>query len=220
MKLLRPLAVSLLLAAAAAAGCNLVAGAYLLAHGPEKNPALFTLPRQASAVIAIDDRGSVIPQRSLRDTIGKTAEEEILQQNLVREMVAARLATAVMSRERYGQPMSIADIGKAVNADIVIYVTIDQFSLSKDGSTLSPIANGRVKIIDSHTGQRLGPPEGSGDEFYPLVVDLPAQGEVNSVTSQQQRLQDLARVTGNYLARMFYDGEKLSAPTKLEPATR
>jgi len=220
MKLLRPIAVSLLLATAAAAGCNLVAGAFLIAHGPEKTPSLFTLPKQASAVIAIDDRGSVIPQRSLRDTIGKSAEEEILQQNLVREMVAARLATAVMSRERYGQPMSIADIGKAVNADIVIYVTIDQFSLSKDGTTLSPVANGRVKIIDSQSGHRLGPPEGGGDEYYPLIVDLPPQGGVNTTASQQQRMQELARVTGSYLARMFYDAEKLSAPTQLEPATR
>ena len=204
-----------------AAGCNLFAGAYLIAHGPPKTAAAFTLPKEKSAVIALDDRGSVVPQRNLRDVIGKTAEEEILSQKLVREMVAARLASAVMARERSGPPMSINDIGKAVQADIVIYVVIDQFTLSEDGTTLSPITTGRVKIVDSATGERLGPPETSPNDYYSLVVRLPPQsGTTTTTASQLQQMQDLARVTGVYLARMFYDAETHTAPEKLQEPKR
>ncbi len=218
---LRTFGLALLTASLAAAGCNIVAGAYLIAHGPEKTPAVFTLPKEASVVIALDDRGSVVPQRNLRDVIGKTAEEEILAHDLVREMVAARLATAVMARERAGVPMGIAEVGQAVNADVVIYIVIDQFTLSEDGQTLSPIASGRVKIIESKTGRRLGPPENGPADYYPLIVRLPPQGSTAPTTTNQlQQLQDLARLTGVYISRMFYDAETQSAPTKLQEPRR
>lgn len=203
--------------AATIGGCNLAAGAYFVLKGPDKTPAVFTLPKECTAVIALDDRGSVVPQRSLRDMIGKTAEEEILKQKLVKEMVAARLASAVMARERTGEPMGIAEIGKAVSADIVIYVVIDSFTLSEDGQTLSPVATGRVKIVESKTGTRLGPPEADPAGFFPLSVNLPPQGAVSPTTANELALlQELARVTGVYLSRMFWDAEVMTAPTKLE----
>ncbi|HZW07037.1 MAG TPA: hypothetical protein VFF65_07925, partial [Phycisphaerales bacterium] len=203
------------------AGCNLFAGAYLIAHGPEKVKAVFTLPKERTAVIALDDRGSVIPQRNLRDVIGKTAEEELLTRQLVKEMVASRLASAVMARERSGVPMGIAELGQAVKADVVIYVVMDQFTLSEDGTTLSPLATGRVKVVDSATGKRLGPPEDGANDYYQLVVRLPAQaGTASSTSAQLQQLQDLARLTGLGLSRLFYDAEVLSAPTKLQEPKR
>jgi hypothetical protein len=209
---------SLALAASLCAGsCNILGPVILLAQGPDKTPAQFILPKECSAVIAIDDRGSVLPQRTLRDVIGKSAEEAILAQQLVREMVASRLASAVMARERTGEPMGIAEIGKAVNADIVIYVAMERFTLSEDGSSLSPIAIGRVKIIESKSGKRLGPPEnGPPPDFYTLTVHLPPQGGVAPTTSNELALmQNLARVTGEYLSRMFWDSEKITEPTKI-----
>lgn len=202
-----------------AAGCNLVAGAYLIASGPEKTPAVATLPKERSAVILIDDRANVVPQRSLRDMIGKTAEEEILKEQLVKEMVAARLATAVLARERYGQPMGIAEIGQAVQADVVIYVSMTNFSLSEDGTTITPFASANVKLIESKTGTRLSPPETDPADSHPLIVRLPAQTNTagaGGATAQQHMMQDLARLTGIYLSRMFYDAEKITAPRSLD----
>lgn len=213
------LSLSLAAAAALSAGsCNIIGPVLLLAQGPEKTKAQFILPKECSAVIAIDDRASVLQQRSLRDMIGKSAEEDMLGQNLVREMIASRLASAVMARERTGEPMGIAEIGKAVNADIVIYVAMEQFTLSEDGSSLSPLAVARVKIIESKTGKRLGPPEnGPPPDFYTLTVHLPPQGGVAPTTTNElNMLQNLARVTGVYLSRMFWDSEKITEPTKLE----
>lgn len=210
------LAGSLLCATLTLAGCNIVGGALYLAHGPETTPAVCTLPKDKTAVIAVDDRASVIPQRSLRDVIGKTAEEEILQHGLVKDMVASRLASAVMSRERAGLPMGIAEIGQAVQADIVIYVVIDRFALSEDRASVAPFARGRVKIVESKTGIRLAPPEGGSADYFPLSVQLPAQTD-NAPNSANElgMLQDLARLTGVTLSRMFYDAEKMSEPKKL-----
>ncbi|MFT3685521.1 MAG: hypothetical protein QM783_11430 [Phycisphaerales bacterium] len=218
MKLTTALLAAALSAATLTAGsCNIVGPLMILASGPEKTPAQFILPKDKTAVIAIDDRGSVLPQRNLRDMIGKTGEEEILAKQLVKDMVASRLVTAIMAHERTGDPMPIADLGKAVNADMVIFVAMEQFTLSEDGSTLSPLAVARVKIVDSKTGVRLGPPENDPTGFFTLTVRLPPQGNVAPTTSNElSMLQDLARVTGVYLSRMFWDSEKITEPTKLE----
>lgn len=206
-------------AAVMLAGCNVAGAAYLLAKGPEKIPAVYTLPKDRTAVIVIDDRANVVPQRSLREGIGASAEKEILARGLVKDLIASRNATAVMSRERYGSPMTIAEIGAAVKADLVIYVAMDKFTLSEDGQTLMPLATGRMKVVDVKTGQRMSPPEGRSVEFHPMSVRLPAQASnaPRTTTDQLGALSDLASLTGVAISQLFYDAEKTATePNRLK----
>jgi hypothetical protein len=201
------------------AGCNIIGAAYVIAHGPEKVPAVYTLPREKSAVIAVDDRASILPQRSLREVIGSTAEKEILSRGLVKDMIASHNATAVMARERYGSPLTVDEIGQAVGADVVIYVVIDKFLLSEDGQTFMPVAQGRMKVIDSKSGTRLTPMENGPIDFHPFSVNLPTQSSnvPKNPTEQLEALQDLASLTGVAISQLFYDAEKINTePSRLK----
>lgn len=199
-------------------GCNIVAPVYLLVHGPEKNPAVYTLPKEKSAVVVVDDRASQIPQRSLRDVIARTAEEHLLTNGAVTDMIASRNATAVLNRERYGEPMTISEIGQAVHAKVVIYAKIEQFSLTEDQQTMTPLCVAKVRVVDAETGERMFPSAESQLDAFPLRVQLPPQGGMAALNSSQisQANQALAVISGQMLARMFYETERMTDPKTLK----
>lgn len=196
-------------------GCNIVGPIAMVVAGPPKTEAQFTLPVDKTAVIVIDDRASRTPQRSLRDIVGRSAEEELLKRGLVRDMVKSNVALGVLARERFGSPMTIAELGQALKAETVIYATVDEFALSPDGQTFSPFSRMRVRVVDVASGERVFPPPGTTD-WAPLNVDIPAQATENpSGGAQNSAFQDLARVTGLALAQMFYKHETREAPKRL-----
>ncbi|MFN0011655.1 MAG: hypothetical protein ACKVS8_08440 [Phycisphaerales bacterium] len=209
------------LTALVAGGCNIAGPAFYFLHGPEKTPAAYTLDQARSTVIFIDDRTNRIPSRATRDLIGKTAEEELLNREVVADMVQSRKIQTVVARERYGKPMGIAEVGRAVDAKVVIYAWVDQFTLATDGQTFAPAAALRLKVVDADSGERLFPgPETDG--WYSLsVVVPPQQGSVpDSTALRQQAEQNLARYVGQSLARVFYEHESVRSPADLEDVSR
>ena len=198
-------------------GCNIAGPAFYFLHGPDKVPAAFTLDKKASTVVFVDDRTNRIPSRATRELIGTTAEETLLSEGVVLDMVQSRKIQAVVARERFGRPMGIADVGRAVDARVVIYAWVDSFTLSTDGQTFAPAASLRIKVIDVASGQRLFP-TGEGDGWFPLSVAIPTQqGTAPSSSSERlQSEQDLARYVGRSLAEVFYEHEAVKAPSKLE----
>lgn len=196
------------------AGCNIVAPALMIAQGPPKIEAKLKLDKERTHVILIDDRRSVLPSRNLRELIGTTAEQALLTKEVVKDMVQSRIAAAQVRGERFGAPMSIIEVARAVKADVIVYATVDSFSLTVDGQSLAPTAVLRVKVIDAETEQRLLPAPGELD-WHPLTVTLPSAA-ATAPTSQTQVFAiqtDLAHWTGIQLARLFYDVERaLAAP--------
>jgi len=204
----------LLLAGAALSlsGCNIVGPAFFLVHGPEKTPAVHKLDETMSTVIFIDDRNNVVPRRALRYEIAATAEQGLLSQDAVEEIISSQAAMQVASAERFGEPKSIARIGREVTADAVVYAHVDQFTLSPDGQTYSPTAVLRVKIIRASDGERIWPQERDG---YPLTVVAEAQtGLIPTSFSERMRAESqLAELTGQRLARLFYKHVDAGKPT-------
>ncbi len=217
----RLLALLASVAAALAGGCNIAGPAFYFLHGPEKVPAAYTLDKAKSTVIFLDDRTNRIPSRATRDLIGKTAEEDLLNQGIVADMVQSRKIQTVVARERYGKPMGIAEVGRAVDARVVIYAWVDQFTLSTDGQTFAPAAALRLKVVDAETGARLFPPPDT-DGWYALsVVVPPQQGNTpDGSAPRQQAEQNLARYVGQSLARVFYKHESTKSPADLEDVSR
>ncbi len=187
-------------------GCNIVGPAYVLIHGPEKVPALYDLDKERTAVIFVDDRGNYLPRRSLRITLATEAERLILKKNLVKDMISAQSAMAAAAAEKGGQLMSIADVGRSVSADQVIYVSIDEFALSPDGQAFVPSLSMRVKVIDANNDRRLWPEDRAG---HPVSVRLRARGMMPDSTTERAKAEDeLARAAGEALAHLFYKHEK------------
>ncbi len=198
--------IALALALFGASGCNIVGPAYILVHGPEKTRAVYSLDPERPTVVFIDDRSSVVPRRSLRMLMAGEIERNVLGEKLVKDMISAQSALAASAAERDGKPMPITEIGRAVRAEVVIYVAVDMFTLSVDGAGFDPTAAMRVKIIDAVNDKRLWPEDRAG---YSVVARLdPKQGGGPSNTTERARVEDeLAVHAGLTVARLFFKHE-------------
>ncbi len=200
-------ALGALLAALAPAGCNIAGPVYYFIHGPEKRPAAYTLNPELKTVFFIDDRASRLPRRSLVSALGVAAEEALLAAEAVepQNMIAAVSTQRAAAAEKHGDLLSIAEIGRAAGADVVIYVSIEGFTLSHDGATLQPVAGAYVKVISVAEDKRLWPDTASGQ---PLRLVLPAGATPPTERSAIAQLElGLAKSLGVEIARLFYAHE-------------
>lgn len=199
-------------------GCNILGPAIYFAAGPEKIPAVFELDKTKTTVIFVDDRTNRVPSRATRDIIGKTAEDAMLENGVVLDMIQSRRVQSVIARERFGKPMGIAEVGATLGAKVVIYCWIDEFSLSADGQSLLPTAAVRVKVIDVESRARLFPGPEAATEWHVLrVAPPPQQGMLSGTLAEKTKAeQDLARWVGRELAGMFYARSPELRPKRLE----
>lgn len=202
-------ALALAAIALALPACNIVGPAAYILEGPPRVSAQTQLPDDRSYVIFVDDRGSNVPRRSLRVILGQIAEETLIAENVVDQpnMIAAQSALRAAMAESPDEPMPIADIGRAVGADSVIYLTVDAWTLSKDGVSFSPLVAGRVKLIDAQNRARLWPDSPRGFQFRVEPSTRAADVPANSAERAQAH-EDLARRTGLALARLFYEHDR------------
>ncbi|MBX3381466.1 MAG: hypothetical protein KF805_15330 [Phycisphaeraceae bacterium] len=191
-------------------GCNIVGPAYYFIHGPEKTTAVFTLDPKRSTVVFVDDQNSVLPRRNLRMEIAASATELIQTEKLVEDVIDSRGAIVAATRDRDSEPMSVVAVGRAVKAQVVIYVAIDAFSLSSGGVAYAPIARVRVKVMDAENDTRLWPPMQQFPEGAPLNVNMfeKARGQPQSPAQVAQAEIELAKETGVAIAELFFDHEK------------
>lgn len=188
-------------------GCNVAAPVAYAIAGPGKVKKVTSLDDERSYVIFIDDPSSKVASRRLRGEIATTAQEALLQRGVVKNMIDGRSAFTAASGERYGERLSVQEIGQSVKADVVIYALLTQFTLGEEIGTYRPSATLQVKMIESSTGERVWP--ANVDTMYPLVVTMPQRPGMapSTVGEVQKAQQELAEYSGKALAQMFYDVE-------------
>ena len=158
----------------------------------------------------VDDPSSKVATRRLRLAIGEAAQEQIIRKNLIDDglVIDARSALAATTRDREGNPLSIAEIGRAVEADQVIYVLVTDFTASPVSDQTKPYAGLRVKVIDADSADRLWPIE--DDAGFPLRVTLPTDASAIGATTRSDTLRvqrALAERSGLAIAQLFYTVE-------------
>jgi hypothetical protein len=185
-------------------GCNIVGPAVVLIKGPEKADAQFELDPKRPTIIFIDDRANRMDRRSLRQTIATVSTERLLKEDKVETMLDPKAALVRVSGEPTGEPTDLVTLGKSLGAEVIVYATVDSFSLSTDGVTFQPSALFRIKVIDCvKTPSRIWPEEPNGQ---PLQVVMPQrQGEAPKNGTQYSQAQErLAQFCGEELAKVFY----------------
>ncbi len=200
----------LLIAAAAMLlpSCNIIGPAVVLVHGPEKTPAQFKLAKERPTIVFVDDRENVLARRTFRTQIARAIQETLLQKGVLTNVIETSAAMAVASRESAGEPLDIASIGRAAQAEVVIYVTMNAFVLSPDGQTYIPQSKAHVKVIDVAKGERLWPDKEKREGFPVDAMLNNTSGTVPSSPSDQLKgLSALADRTGLLIAQLFYDHE-------------
>jgi hypothetical protein len=188
------------------AGCNIVGPAFLLVHGPEKIPQVYELPKERPTVIFLDDRAALIGRPTTRDRVTAAAEKALLKAKAVDRLLDSRAAAGIVVNEPRGDLLSISEVGRAVNAEVVIYVIPEQYTLSTDGQTFNPTARFRVKVMDATADARLWPEEREG---YTLDVSASTkQGAPPTDTAALREAEEkFADLVGLRLAQMFYKHE-------------
>lgn len=202
-------------AAWAAAGCNIVGPAFLLVHGPEKIPQQYELPKERPAVIFLDDRAGNVGRSTTRDRITTSAEKALLKNKAVDRLLDSRAAGAVVVNEPRGEMLSVSEVGRTVNADVVIYVSPELYTLSTDGQTFTPTARLRVKVIDAAADTRLWPEEREG---YVLEVSAATRQGAPPTDNAELRVAEekFADLVGQRLAELFYEHEVESVSDERE----
>jgi hypothetical protein len=198
-------------------GCNIVAPAAYAIHGPPKVPAAYDgLDANRPTTIFIDDRQNKIPKRSLRLTMGQVAERVMMDRGIVKpaSMISSRdAARLASSKDSFNNPVSVVDLGRELGAEVVIWVEIHEWTLSRDGGSLSPTVGAMVKIVDAKENKRIWPVDPAG---WPLMVQVPSRPqELGSNRAQIERYhEELAAVAGRDLARMFFSYERDSLQSR------
>lgn len=187
-------------------GCNIVGPAYVLLHGPPAYPPEYTLDKERTTALLIDDRRGVLPRPILAQRIGEVTEATLLEQKLVKDLISARSTRLVTRQESHDKPLSLSEIGQAVDADVLISVTIDAFTLSPDGQTFSPMSITRVRVFDVESGKTLWPEEPEG---FTRTIRMPIQqgGAPTSRADLARAQEDLASWTGIGVAQLFFKRE-------------
>lgn len=190
-------------------GCNIVGAGYFLLKGPPTVPAQFQLPEGKSVVVFVDDRANRLGRADLRSKIAEAAEQALLSQRRAPDVIDGRAAIIAARGERFGEPMSMVEIGKAVEADLVIWVGIDEFTLSPDGTTFVPSSSVRVRVIDVAEGGRLWPTSEDTRAGHPVSLSMPQQqGTAPTTRTEMLMAQDqLAAWTGIGVAQLFFKHE-------------
>lgn len=212
----------LALCAMAMVACNILGPAGYFIMGPEKTKPQFLLDPKRSTVIFVDDRASVLPNRTVRQHIAKAVEKVLLEGKAVMQadIIDSDAILAYSTRERFAKPQGIAEVGRAVSAQVVVYATVDTFTLSADGAQFQPIASVRVKVIDAVDGRRLWPgadpdpadPAASASAtpqvtWAPVNVNLTTQqgtAPTNSAERTSAEL-ELADRLGRAIGRLFVE---------------
>lgn len=188
-------------------GCNVVGAAFYVVHGPEKVKKEFELEKERATVVFVDDLNSTLPRRALRQTLADQVQGELLAKKALVDMIDARSALNAAVREKPDEPMRIVDLGRAVQADVVIYVSVDAFTLSEDGQSFAPAAALRVMVTDVRADKRVWPADPMGRE---LLVRMPlSPGEMPRTQSALVEAENrLAQYAGSAVAQLFYTVEK------------
>jgi hypothetical protein len=203
-------ALAVLGAAGSLSGCNIVGPAILLVNGPPKVHSQFTLEKKRPTVVFVDDRASVLPRRALRLQIATLCQNALLKEKVLTNVIDASAAMSVAAHESAADLMDITSLAKAVQAEVVIYISVDSFALTPDGQTFSPEAHYHVKVIDiTKPEARIWPAEHEG---HATAVTTKASSHANPKTAGEQitSLMALAERSGVAIAQLFYTHDVLA----------
>src|SRR5690606_13239482 len=94
----------------------------------------------------------------LTDRVAVVMEHELKREKVVSKFVAmGELHALAERRGRDFGAMSLQDVGRALDAEQVIHIHVEQMDVETEPGAMRPQAWFRVKVLDVGTGQRMFP---------------------------------------------------------------
>ena len=144
-------------------GCQLIFALAEKLFPKEKVPPSFVLPANRTVLVFPDDIKCPLVYPPAKRTLAEKADKLLIEHSMAAKTIPYDKLIDLRNAEPEFNLMSIPKIGRRLGADLVIYVSIEEFSL-KD----NPIdtlwrgrLTGKVKVVDVLKG-RIWPDESSG----------------------------------------------------------
>ncbi|HVX85342.1 MAG TPA: hypothetical protein VH253_11220 [Phycisphaerae bacterium] len=194
--------VAALLAAASAGGCQALA----ILGGGGSVPAQYTLPKGKRILVFVDPRPTVRAPADFPSALGDAIGQHLYKYGLADHLVTQDRLTALRRDNARFPHMGIADVARATDADVVIYVDLITYDVSaiSDNSIAQGNAHVLVKVLDAN-GNRLYPKNSStGTE-----ISAEIEPAFTSERDMAAVVTDLTKLLGLRVGRLFqsYDND-------------
>jgi len=198
--------VSLAVVAACLGGCDIPAF-FAAQLGPEeKIPAQFEPPEGKTILVLVEDLDKPINYEPVKADLTKMLNRQLVEHEVAAQTIPyARIGElATRSPEEFNN-LYVTELGARLGADMVLYVNIDDFGL-RDPDASEELWKGRlqtsVRLVDVTEG-RLWPKDRREGHTVdkaqtPTITD-------NSPTRAEIISKELAAITADRIAKLFYD---------------
>lgn len=187
-----------------ATGCNILGPIYFFAVGPPEFDPEYKLEKDRTTVVFVDDPRSEIPRRAIRVAMIQSAEDDILRKSLVTDLVSGQSALRVSQSDQSAGQMSVAEIGRAVESDVVIWATVDSFTRADVTQNQEPRISFRVRVVDASDNKVLWPPDPAGRMLE--VTLTPRIGSVANDSGARTTAElQLGKNAGLAIGQLFYE---------------
>lgn len=185
-------------------GCNIAQAVDTLTQSDPVDEAKYELP-ELPTVVMFDDYYSVVTPVRIRRDIAEEATIVLMESADMDDMASPLDAIRMAKKmDKSVERAAIHEIGRAIGVDQVIYVEPLQFLIPAIVGTIEPTAAFRVKVIDTKTGERLFPTDGSTG--WPVRVSISrAESQRLASTGPAAIRKELAMLSGDAIARLFFD---------------
>jgi hypothetical protein len=169
-------------------------------QGKGNQDALYTFPQGQRVLVFVDAPASVILPPNYANTLGDDISDHLFKNKATETIVAQDHLNTLRSDPTFSK-LGDADIARATNADIILYVDILTFNvgLASGEAVTQGDAEAMVKVV-SKTGQHLWPPAQPNGQAVQAHVDE----DLADKRDQDATYKEISNLLTVRIGRMFH----------------
>ena len=185
-------------------GCAPGLAWFVAQFAQEKVQALYKPPARKTVLVFVDDMLNPVSTPAIKGELTERLNAQLTQHKLAAVTVPHTKLMELMSAGRDFDRLSVAEVGRKLGAELVLYVHIDKFSLrdEEQGSLWRGELRATIRWVDVQTG-RLWPDDRPEGHALP-PVETPVVDSTSAATGQELTRQ-LAELAADRIAKCFYD---------------
>ena len=174
--------------------------------GPKATiPAVYEPPKGKKMLVFVDDMENPVSHPPVKIELTRMINRLLAANEIAREAVPyGRLADLIAATPDFNE-LSVAEVGRKVGADIVLYVRVDQFAL-KDEAAMDLLWRGRlqttVRMVDVVDGP-LWPKDRLGGYQVDEVDTRPKPDDSDTDAAEVTKI--LASKMADKITKLFYE---------------
>ena len=172
---------------------------------PQKVKALYKPPAGKSILVFVDDPRLIIDHEPVKSKLTALLNERLERNEVTGKTIPYTDLVNLMASTPGFNLLSISEVGMKLQADVVLYVKVDKFSVMNE--EINPLWQGTfeatVRMVESRTGDCLWPGAPEAGHTLPTLKTAPTEGK--SATQAMKLANELAERMADQIAKLLYD---------------